>query len=75
MVKIQSKTIRKGYKKGKREYSYKQHLLPFPIRQNETLTTFLKKELQFEMNAKDDTLNIALKKQKEKTADNQHKDA
>jgi hypothetical protein len=66
-VKIQSKTIRKGYKRSKRQYSYTQHLLPFPTSQNHALKPFLKKELQFKMDAKGDTLNITLTKQKEKT--------
>jgi hypothetical protein len=67
-VKIQSKTIRKGYKRSKRQYSYTQHLLPFPTNQNQALKPFLKKELEFKMDAKGDTLNITLTKQKEKNA-------
>ena len=43
---------------------YKQHLMPFPLARNEELTPFLKEQLQFGMNIKDDTLNITLKKQK-----------
>ncbi|MBT0160195.1 hypothetical protein G4O51_09445 [Candidatus Bathyarchaeota archaeon A05DMB-2] len=65
MVRIQSKTIRKRYGRGKGEYSYTQHLLPFPTRENEALKPFLKKELQFKMNVNNDTLNVTLKKQKE----------
>jgi hypothetical protein len=64
-VKIQSRTIKKRYKKGKREYRYKQHLLPFPTKQNENLKPFLHRELQFKMNAKDDVLNVTLTKEKE----------
>jgi hypothetical protein len=67
-VKIQSKTIRKGYKRSKRQYSYTQHLLPFPTNQNQALKPFLRKELEFKMDVKGDTLNITLTKQKEKTA-------
>jgi hypothetical protein len=66
LVRIQPKTIRKHYGRGKSEYRYKQHLLPFPIGQNEALKPFLEKELHFKMNAKDDTLNVTLKRQKEK---------
>jgi hypothetical protein len=59
-VKIQSKTIRKRYGRGKGEYSYKQHMLPFPIKENEALEPFLKKELRFKMNIKDGSLYITL---------------
>jgi hypothetical protein len=65
LVKIQTKTIRKRYGRSKSEYHYKQHLLPFPIKQNEALEPFLKKELQFKMNVEDDTLHVTLKKQKD----------
>ncbi len=65
-MKIQSRKIRKGYKREKDAYNYTQHLLPFPIAQNEELKPFLKKELQFSMSVKDDTIFIALKKPKEK---------
>ena len=75
MVKIQSRTIRKSYGRGKNEYSYKQHLLPFPTIENKALEPFLKKGLQFRMNVKNETLNVALKKQKEKAATNQNKNA
>jgi hypothetical protein len=67
-VKVQSKTIRKGYKRSKRQYSYTQYLLPFPTSQNQALKPFLRKELEFKMGVKGDTLNITLKKQKEKGA-------
>jgi hypothetical protein len=73
LVKIQSKTIRKGYKKNKGKYNYVQHLMPFPIGQNENLKPFLKQELRFKMNIKGDTLYVELKKQKDKTEE-QHED-
>jgi hypothetical protein len=65
-VKLQTKTIRKRYGRGKGEYCYKQHLLPFPTRENEALEPFLKKELEFKMNVKDDTLHVALNKQRKR---------
>ena len=67
MVKIQSKTIRKGYKRKKDAYNYTQNLMAFPIARNEELKLFLKKELQFSMSVEDDTLHIALRKPKEET--------
>jgi hypothetical protein len=60
MVKIQTKKIPKKYKRKVR--IYKQHLMLFPLARNEELTPFLKEQLQFGMNIKDDTLNITLKK-------------
>ena len=62
MVKLQTKTIKKRYGRNKSEYSYKKHMLPFPIKENEALEPFLKKELDFKMNIKDDTIQIMLKK-------------
>jgi hypothetical protein len=67
MVKLQTKTIRKHYGRGKGEYSYQKHMLPFPIRENPALEPFLKKDLQFEMNVRDGAIYIALKNPKEKT--------
>ncbi len=61
MVKIQSKKITKQYKRG--TYSYTQHLLPFPAARNRELEPFLKKQLNFNMTSKGDTLNLSLKKQ------------
>ncbi len=75
MVKIQSKKIRKGYKREKDAYNYTQHLMPFPIPQNEELKPFLKKELQFSMSVKDDTLYIALRKPKEEAEGAKDEDA
>lgn len=72
MVKIQSKTIKKGYKRKKDAYNYTQNLMPFPIARNEELTTFLRKELQFSMSVADDTLHIALKKPKQETEGGQN---
>ncbi len=60
-MKIQSKRITKQYKTG--TYSYKQHLLPFPVARNQELEPFLKKQLTFNMTTKGDTLNLSLKKQ------------
>lgn len=68
------KTIRKRYGRGKSEYRYKQHLLPFPVRENENLEPFLKKELQFKMNVKDDTFHAVLKKQEDRTKGTQRED-
>jgi hypothetical protein len=64
LVKLQTKTIRKRYGRGKSEYTYKQHLLPFPTAENEALEPFLEGELEFKMSVMDDALNISLKKQK-----------
>lgn len=64
LVKIQTKTITKHYGRSKNTYHYKQHLLPFPTQENETLKPFLKKELKFSMVAKGETLHIELKKEK-----------
>ena len=38
--------------------------MPFPTSQNEELTSFLNKDLQFNMKVKEDTLNVTLKKDK-----------
>ncbi len=65
MVRIQSKTIKKSYKRKKDAYNYTQHLMPFPIPQNNEVTPFLKKELHFSMSVDGDTLYIALKKPKQ----------
>jgi hypothetical protein len=73
-VKIQSKTIRKRYGRGKSEYHYTQYLLPFPVKRNETIKPFLNKHLKLEMNAKEDALNIALTKQNQKAGGNLHED-
>lgn len=75
MVKIQSKTIKKGYKRKKDAYNYTQHLMPFPIAQNEELTPFLKKELQFSMSVDGDTLYVALTKPKEESEGTQNENA
>ncbi len=75
MVKIQARKIRKRYKREKDAYNYIQHLMPFPIAQNEELKPFLKKELQFSMQVKDDTLYIALRKLKEETEGDKDEDA
>jgi hypothetical protein len=64
-VRLQTKTMRKRYGRGKGEYCYKKNMLPFPIKENEALKPFLKKELEFKMNVKDDTLHVALKQQKQ----------
>ena len=64
MVKIQSKTIRKRCKSNQPPYIYKQHLMPFPLSENEGLTPFLKQKLQFSMIIDDDTLTITPKKEK-----------
>jgi len=64
LVKIQTKTIRKKAKGGQPDYICKQHLMPFPTSQNEELKPFLKKDLQFNMKVKEDTLNVTLKKEK-----------
>lgn len=64
MVKIQIRTVRKKYKKNQPSYEYKQHLIPIPLTKNEQLTPFLKQQLDFDMNIKDDTINVKLKKQK-----------
>ena len=65
MVRLQTKKIKKKYKQEKGKYCYPQHLLPFPRRENKALQPFLKKDLQFRMNVKDDTLNVSLKKPKD----------
>ena len=39
--------------------------MPFPIKQNEELKPFLKEELQFKMNVKNDTFYVELKRPKE----------
>ena len=66
MVKIQTRTIRKRNKGGKPDYVYKQHLIPVPLARNEELKPFLKKQLDFGMNVKDDDLGVSLKKQKDR---------
>ena len=73
MVKIQTRTIRKKYKRNQPDYEYKQHLIPVPLAKNEELTPFLKKQLDFDMNIKDDTLNVKLKKQKTERSKNEKK--
>jgi hypothetical protein len=65
MVKIQTRTIRKKNKAGKPPYVYKQHLIPVPLTRNEELKPFLKKQLEFGMNVKDDNLDVSLKKQED----------
>ncbi|MFA5571501.1 MAG: hypothetical protein GX799_03460 [Crenarchaeota archaeon] len=64
MVKIQSKTIRKKYKPTAPPYTYTQHLMLFPLEQNDELTPFLKQELEFTMTVNEDILHITLKKRK-----------
>jgi hypothetical protein len=49
--------------------------MPFPIPQNNQVTPFLKKELQFVMSVDGDTLYIALTKPKEQTEGNQKENA
>jgi hypothetical protein len=39
--------------------------MPFPAGRNEELEPFLRKDLEFNMNAEGDTLNVSLRKQKE----------
>jgi len=71
MVKIQSKTIRKRYKPKAPPYTYTQHLMLFPLeQQNDELTPFLRQELEFTMTVNEDMLHITLKK--EKTSVNEH---
>jgi hypothetical protein len=38
--------------------------MPFPTSQNEELAPFLKRDLQFSMKIKEDTLDVTLKKEK-----------
>ncbi len=64
MVKIQSKTIRKKYKPKGPPYAYTQHLMLFPLGQNDELAPFLKQELEFTMTVSEDRLHITLKKEK-----------
>jgi hypothetical protein len=69
-VKIQTKTIRKRYGRSKSEYTYKQHLLPFPTAENQALQPFLDKELKFKMNIADDTISITLREEKHENPQN-----
>ncbi len=63
MVRIQTRTIRKKYKRNKPPYTCKKHLLPFPLTQNGNIEAFLKKELNLNMAITDkDTINFTLKK-------------
>lgn len=71
MVKIQTRIIRKKYKRSKPPYTYKQHLLPFPLTENQRLQPFLKKRLDIEMKIKDDTINLTLKKQDSEESKNE----
>jgi hypothetical protein len=64
MVKIQTRIVRKKYKKSQPAYEYKQHLIAFPLSKNEEIASFLNQQLNFELEIKDDTMNLKLKKQK-----------
>jgi hypothetical protein len=37
-VRLQTKTMRKRYGRGKGEYCYKKNMLPFPIKENSSLS-------------------------------------
>ncbi len=65
MVKIQTRLIRKRYKRGTQPYVYRQLLLPFPAKCNRVLEPFLKKKLHFELDVKDETVSISLTEQKD----------
>jgi hypothetical protein len=71
-VKIQSKTIRKRYGRGKSEYHYTQYLLPLPAKRNETIQPFLNTHLKLEMHAKEDILDLGLKDKSEKLETNKY---
>ncbi len=70
MVKIQTRIIRKKYKRNQPEYEYKQHLIPIPLRRNDEMAPFLKQDLDLELGIKDDTVNLKLKKQKSGVPEN-----
>jgi hypothetical protein len=70
MVKIQSRLIRKQYKRGSQPYVYRQLLLPFPVRYNKVLEPFLKKKFQFALDVKDGFINISLTEQRSKAQQN-----
>ena len=60
MVKIQSRLIRKHYKKSNQPYAYTQLLLPIPTRYSKVLEPFLKKKLHFTIDTKEGFINIGL---------------
>jgi hypothetical protein len=70
MVKIQSRLIRKKYKRSNQPYVYRQLLLPLPARFNRVLEPFLKKKLHFTMDVRNGFINISLTEQKEGTREN-----
>jgi hypothetical protein len=70
MVKIQSRLIRKQYKRSSKPYVYKQLLLPFPARCNRVLEPFLKKKLHFAMDVKDGSISISLAEKKDRIHEN-----
>ena len=70
MVKIQERLIRKQYKRGRRQYVYKQLFLPFPAKCNRVLEPFLKKKFHFAIGVKDAVINISLTEQKDGTHEN-----
>ncbi|MGA2682188.1 MAG: hypothetical protein ABSF44_10365 [Candidatus Bathyarchaeia archaeon] len=45
MVRIQTRTVSKKYKKNQPGYEYKQHLIPIPLSKNEEIKPFLKQRL------------------------------
>ncbi len=60
MVKIQSRLIRKQYKRSSQPYVYRQLVLPFPAKYTRVLQPFLKKKLSFVMDVKDGFISINL---------------
>ena len=70
MVKIQTRIARKKYKKSQPPYEYKQHLIAIPLSKNKEIAPFLNQQLNFELEIKDDTMNLKLKKEKTKGLQN-----
>jgi len=70
MVKIQSRLIRKRYKRGSRPYIYSQLLLPFPAKCNRVLEPFLKKKLRLLLDVKDGFISINLAEEKNRLHEN-----
>ncbi len=66
MVTIQSRIIRKKYKRSSPPYIYRQLLLALPSRHNKVLEPFLKKKLDFAKEVKDGHINISLAELKDR---------
>jgi hypothetical protein len=60
MARIQTKKIKKQYKKSKPPYVYSQHMVPVPLPRNDEVTAFLKTDLDFDMKVNGCELDLKL---------------